>query len=70
MYIDPGSGSMVLQLLLSMAVGAAFTFRRALARVGGLFRLHRPSGDDPASPAVLEKDDGSISSESEIRPSK
>lgn len=34
-YIDPGSGSMVFQLLLASAIGSAIAFRKAL---GDLFR--------------------------------
>ena len=30
-YIDPGSGSMLLQVLLSMVIGGWFVFRRTLA---------------------------------------
>jgi hypothetical protein len=40
-YIDPGTGSMVLQLLAAGLVSAALIFRRSLMRVLGLFRRGR-----------------------------
>ena len=40
-YIDPGTGSLVLQLLAAGLVSAALIFRRSIARVLGLFRRDR-----------------------------
>jgi hypothetical protein len=37
-YIDPGTGSMMLQLLAAGLVSAALIFRRSLGRFLGLFR--------------------------------
>jgi len=35
-YIDPGSGAIVLQLLMAVVLGASVYFRRAIARVLGI----------------------------------
>ena len=32
-YLDPGSGSFILQLLIASAVGLAFAFRSSLAKI-------------------------------------
>jgi len=37
-YIDPGSGSIVLQMILAAIAGGVFYFRSALARFVGFFR--------------------------------
>jgi hypothetical protein len=37
-YIDPGTGSIVLQLLLAATVGVAYRFRRAIGRLIDRFR--------------------------------
>ena len=37
-YIDPGSGSIILQFLIATLVGAAFYFRRVIANVINLIR--------------------------------
>ena len=37
-YIDPGSGSLMLQLLVGSVVGLALFFRQNLARLFRLFR--------------------------------
>lgn len=37
-YVDPASGSILLQLLLGAAVGVFVFFRRNLGRLVGLFR--------------------------------
>ena len=42
-YIDPGSGSLIYQTIITVLLGAGFVFRRALASVGRWFR--RDSGD-------------------------
>lgn len=36
-YIDPGTGAMVLQMIMAIVVGAGIYFRKALKRVFGLF---------------------------------
>lgn len=37
-YIDPGSGSILLQFLIATLVGAAFYFRRFIANIVHLIR--------------------------------
>jgi len=37
-YIDPGSGSIILQFLIATLVGAAFYFRRFIAHVISVIR--------------------------------
>lgn len=37
-YIDPGTGSILLQLVLAATVGVVFRFRRAVARLIDRFR--------------------------------
>ncbi len=37
-YIDPGSGSIILQFLIATLVGAAFYFRRLISNVIHLIR--------------------------------
>ncbi|MCA9726086.1 MAG: hypothetical protein R3E12_01030 [Candidatus Eisenbacteria bacterium] len=44
-YLDPGSGSMILQLLAAGLVTATVVFRRSLARVVGLFRRDKGSSE-------------------------
>lgn len=41
-YIDPGSGSLLLQLLVGSIVGLGLFFRQNLARVLRLFRRTSP----------------------------
>lgn len=37
-YLDPGSGSFILQMLIAGAAGALFIMRNQIARFFGLFR--------------------------------
>ena len=46
-YIDPGSGSLIYQTVLTVLLGAGFVFRRAFASIGRLFRR---GGDAPPEP--------------------
>ena len=46
-YVDPGSGSMVLQLLLGGVSGLYVVFRLFKQRILGLFGIH----PEPARPA-------------------
>ncbi len=45
-YIDPGSGSLIYQTLLTVLLGAGFLFRRTFASIGRLFRGR--GGDVPS----------------------
>jgi O-antigen/teichoic acid export membrane protein len=54
-YIDPGTGSLIWQLLFSAAVGALFYFHKAILRLKTLReRRKADSADDSASPATLK----------------
>ena len=46
-YIDPGSGSLIYQTLLTLLLGAGFLFRRTFASIGRLFG--RRGGDHGAT---------------------
>ena len=45
MYVDPGLGSLLWQVIVSAFVGSAFVFRRALASVARRFRRSQPKGE-------------------------
>lgn len=40
-YLDPGSGSFILQMLIAGAAGAIFVMRNQIARFFGLFRKNK-----------------------------
>ena len=40
-YLDPGSGSFILQMLIAGAAGAIFIMRNQIARFFGLFRRNK-----------------------------
>jgi hypothetical protein len=42
-YLDPGSGSILLQLLIAGALGAALILRTSWGRIRGLFRKDQPN---------------------------
>lgn len=44
-YIDPGSGALILQLLVAAFVGAGIYFRRAIKRILGFFK--KKTDDQP-----------------------
>lgn len=49
-YIDPGTGSLVLQMILAGIVGALAFFRGAIFRFLGFFKSSKPKDepkDDP-----------------------
>ncbi len=48
-YIDPGSGSLLLQMLLAGVLGAAAYFRTAIFGFFGLFK-RKPKEDAPPKP--------------------
>lgn len=45
-YLDPGSGSLIVQLLIAIIVGIAATFRLWKARLLSLFGITRETEDD------------------------
>lgn len=50
-YIDPGTGSMLLQVMGALVAGAIFYFRESLLRVKGLFLRRSKSANADAPPA-------------------
>ena len=55
-YIDPASGSFLLQILVAIGLGAAFYFRRGLAAVKRFFRV-KPTSDQSEKNDQRQKDD-------------
>ncbi len=51
-YLDPGSGSILIQLIIASLVGVGFLVRRSWSRITGFFR-----GDSGASPDEFDDDD-------------
>lgn len=51
-YIDPGSGSMILQVILASVLAVPFFFRRAIGDVVRRMRGHR---DDSSTAAGSER---------------
>ena len=45
-YLDPGSGSFILQLLIASLVGAAFVLKTYWRRINGFFRNILNRGQD------------------------
>ena len=54
LYLDPGSGSFLLQLLLAAILGGAFAIKMYWKKLKAFFR-RTPDGGSPASPGA-EKD--------------
>ena len=50
-YTDPGSGAMMLQLLLASLAGAAFYFRRGLSWISRRLSGKQPA-EEPTAPAT------------------
>jgi hypothetical protein len=50
-YIDPGTGSMVVQVMGALVAGGIFYFRESLLRVKGLLLRRSKPADDSAHPA-------------------
>jgi hypothetical protein len=48
-YLDPGSGSFILQLLIAAFLGGAFMLRRFWSKVFGLFRKGSPQEELPSN---------------------
>ncbi len=48
-YLDPGTGSYMLQMLLALLVGGAFALKIFWKRIVGVFKRQRPAAP-PAEP--------------------
>ncbi len=55
-YLDPGSGSLIVQLLLALIVGILATFRLWKARLLSLFGIRRES-DEEAGDEDADRED-------------
>ena len=56
-YLDPGSGSLIVQILVAIIVGALATFRFWKARLLSLFGLRQDIADDDDESDETENDD-------------
>ena len=50
-YIDPGTGSMLLQMLGAGIAGAIFYFRELRNKITSLFRRKAPAAEDTSEPS-------------------
>jgi len=49
-YIDPGAGSLLLQMMVAGALGAIAFFRGSIANFFGMFKGKKKSGSTPKEP--------------------
>jgi hypothetical protein len=49
LYLDPGSGSVIFQLLIAGLVGAGFIIRLYWKKITGIFNRQEPGDEEPAS---------------------
>ncbi|MEA3440936.1 MAG: hypothetical protein U9R58_11715 [Chloroflexota bacterium] len=49
LYLDPGSGSVIFQLLIAGLVGAGFIIRLYWKRITGIFSKRGPEDEEPTS---------------------
>jgi hypothetical protein len=54
LYTDPGTGTLILQLLIAAFFGVLFYLRYFVKRVGGLFSRKKVSEDTPADASAPE----------------
>ena len=57
-YIDPGSGSMLLQVLLAGILAVPFFFRRTISDIWHRVRGGEPSTEEPATSTSEERESG------------
>jgi len=50
-YIDPGTGSMLLQVFAAGVAGAIFYFRELRNKITSLFRRKAPAAEDTSEPS-------------------
>ena len=51
-YIDPGSGSLVLQMIIAGVVGALAFFRHAIFRFVSFFKSSKPAPEQKEDPTL------------------
>lgn len=54
-YIDPGTGGLMLQVLMAGLVGLAYRFRHAMARFFSIFRRDKTHDEPGADPTLKDK---------------
>ena len=54
-YLDPGSGSFILQLLIASLVGIGFALRSYWGKIAGFFRKDKGEGASEDEKAVDEE---------------
>ena len=54
-YIDPGSGSMLLQVILAGVLAVPFFFRRTISDVWHRVRGDQPSTEEATTPSASEE---------------
>ncbi len=54
-YLDPGAGSIVLQVILAGILGLSYTLKIYWRRIVGLFRRNQPKDKVPDAPSPLEE---------------
>jgi len=55
-YIDPNSGSLIIQAMIAGAVALPFFFRRQIARITGMFRRDQPAEEVATTEAAPASD--------------
>jgi hypothetical protein len=58
LYLDPGSGSILIQLIIASALGAALIFKTSWSRIKGFFR--KDGSDIPEDDATNNEEDEQI----------
>lgn len=53
-YLDPGSGSLIVQLLIAIVVGILATFRFWKTRLLSLFGIRRESNEEDSDDKAIE----------------
>ncbi len=53
-YIDPGSGSFIIQVLVASVLGGALLIRTFWSQISGLFRRKPSSPDEPKPPSEIQ----------------
>lgn len=59
-YLDPGTGSLLVQLLIGGALGIALAVRIFWKNITGIFKKNKPSGDDLEDPTVITENNEEI----------
>lgn len=55
-YLDPGTGSLLIQLLIGGALGIGLAVRIFWKNIKGLFNKNIPAGDDLTDPTEISED--------------